>query len=127
MNKAREYHSKTIENIQKKISPERKDQIRKRMLLAARIDDALKEKQLTNQEFACMMGKKPSEISKWLSGTHNFTTETLWEIERVLHIQLVAGAIPLNRKQELEAMKDFVANEVTKALEKYISFNATIA
>ncbi len=92
MNKAREYHSKKIENLQKKISPERKEQIRKR-----------------------------------LSGTHNFTTETLWEIERVLHIQLVAGAMPLSRKQELEAMKDFVANEVTKALEKYICFNATIA
>jgi hypothetical protein len=34
-----------------------------------------------------MMGKKASEINRWLSGTHNFTTETPWKIERVLNIQ----------------------------------------
>lgn len=127
MNKAREYHSPIIEKLQRRISPEKREQVTKRMLLAARIDDKIRERGLSNQEFAFMIGKKPSEISKWLSGTHNFTTETLWEIERVLNIQLVAGPIPLNREQELIEMKAFVADEVMKALDKYIAFKAVIA
>jgi ribosome-binding protein aMBF1 (putative translation factor) len=127
MNKAREYFSQEVEDIKQLITPQRREQSKKRMLLAARIDDKIRERGLSNQEFAFMMGKKPSEISKWLSGTHNFTTETLWEIERVLNIQLVAGPIPLNREQELNEMKAFVAEEVIKALDKYIAFKAVIA
>ncbi len=127
MNKAREYHSTIIEELQKQMRPEKREQVKKRMLLAARIDDKLQERGLSNQEFAYMMGKKASEVSKWLSGMHNFTTETLWEIERVLHIQLVAGPIPLNREQELNEMKAFVAEEMMKAMDKYIAFKAVIA
>jgi ribosome-binding protein aMBF1 (putative translation factor) len=127
MNKAREYHSPIIEEIKNRISPAQRELTMKSMLLAARIDDKIRDKGLSNQEFAYMMGKKPSEISKWLSGTHNFTTETLWEIERVLNIQLVAGPISLSREQELNEMKAFVAEEVMKALDKYIAFKAVIA
>ena len=127
MNKARAYFSQEVEDIKAMITPERREQSKKRMLLAARIDDKIRDRGLSNQEFAFMIGKKPSEISKWLSGTHNFTTETLWEIERVLNIQLVAGPIPLNREQELNEMKAFVAEEVMKALDKYIAFKAVIA
>ncbi len=31
-----------------------------------------------------MLGKKESEISKWMRGTHNFTIETISSIENVL-------------------------------------------
>ena len=127
MNRARIHFSEEVEEIKKLITPERREQSKKRMLLAARIDDRIRERGLSNQEFAYMMGKKPSEISKWLSGTHNFTTETLWEIERVLNIQLVAGPISPSREQELNEMKAFVAEEVMKALDKYIAFKAAIA
>lgn len=57
MNKAREYHSPIIERIQNRISLEKKEQITKRMLLAARIDDKIRERGLSNQEFAFMIGK----------------------------------------------------------------------
>jgi ribosome-binding protein aMBF1 (putative translation factor) len=127
MNRARIHFSEEVEEIKKLITPERREQSKKRMLLAARIDDKIRDRGLSNQEFAYMMGKKPSEISKWLSGTHNFTTETLWEIERVLNIQLVAGPISPSREQELNEMKAFVAEEVMKALDKYIAFKAVIA
>ena len=127
MNRARVHFSEEVEEIKKMITPERREQSKKRMLLATRIDDKVRERGLSNQEFAYMMGKKPSEISKWLSGTHNFTTETLWEIERVLNIQLVAGPISPSREQELNEMKAFVAEEVMKALDKYIAFKAAIA
>ena len=31
-----------------------------------------------------MFGKKESEISKWMRGTHNFTIDTISSIENVL-------------------------------------------
>ena len=35
------------------------------------------------------MGKhSPSLVTKWLSGTHNFTVDTLIELEHVLEIDL---------------------------------------
>lgn len=31
-----------------------------------------------------MLGKKESEISKWMRGTHNFTIDTITSIENAL-------------------------------------------
>ena len=121
MSKARKISLSFLEELRNDTSPQMSHQITKRMKLAAQIDDALMSRGLTNQEFAFMMGKKPSEITRWLSGTHNFTTETLWEIERVLQIQLltssIADADTVKTAQELQV---FVANEVQKALAKFL-------
>ncbi len=59
------------------------------MKLAAKIDDALEAQGISKKEFADKLGKSPSEISKWLGGTHNFTTSTLIDIEAALGIQLI--------------------------------------
>ena len=121
MSKARKINLSFLEELRNDTSPQMSQQITKRMKLAAQIDDALMSRGLTNQEFAFMMGKKPSEITRWLSGTHNFTTETLWEIERVLQIQLLTSSIAdedtVKTTQELQV---FVANEVQKALAKFL-------
>ncbi len=58
-----------------------------RMRIAARIMDLLGESGLTKSEFASKIGKQPSEITKWLSGTHNFTIETLCEIAIALDVE----------------------------------------
>ena len=39
---------------------------------------------MTQREFAALMGKRESEVSRWLSGTHGFTTNTLAKISAVL-------------------------------------------
>ena len=68
------------------------------------------------------MGKKPSEVTRWLSGTHNFTTETLWQMERVLRIQLLTSFPPEEHiEKEQQELKEFIANEVQKALTKFMS------
>ena len=61
--------------------------------IASRIDAILAERGLSQKEFAEMMGKRESEVSKWLKGTHNFTLRTLAKISAVLDrpiVQVVA-------------------------------------
>ena len=45
--------------------------------IADRINSLMTKKGLTKKEFALSLGKKPSEVTKWLSGQHNFTIRTL--------------------------------------------------
>jgi transcriptional regulator with XRE-family HTH domain len=71
------------------ISAEVQSKTDRKMILAAKIANAIKAKGLKKSEFAEILGKQPSEISKWLSGTHNFTVDTLMDIEQVLSIQLL--------------------------------------
>jgi ribosome-binding protein aMBF1 (putative translation factor) len=122
MNKPRQYDSPTLKRIAERIPKELSEQNDRRMGLAVKIAEALRSRGLTNQEFAFMMGKKPSEVTRWLSGTHNFTTETLWQMERVLRIQLLTSSpAEENIEKEQQELKEFIANEVQKALTKFMS------
>ena len=61
----------------------------KKMEVAALIYSTIQAKGMSQKEFAKLMGKKPSEISKWLSGTHNLTLDTISDIEDVLNIKII--------------------------------------
>lgn len=61
-----------------------------RMMLAVKIQEALTAKGIGKKQFAEMAGQKPSVVTKWLSGGHNFTVDTLTDIQRLLEIQLLA-------------------------------------
>ncbi|MCH5243106.1 MAG: helix-turn-helix transcriptional regulator [Muribaculaceae bacterium] len=52
--------------------------------IADRIDSILKRKGMTQKELAAKMGKRESEISKWLTGRHNLTTNTIAGISSAL-------------------------------------------
>ena len=52
--------------------------------IAGRIDKVLKEKGLTQKQFAQMVHHSQGEVSRWLSGTHNFTLATLAKISVAL-------------------------------------------
>ena len=60
--------------------------------IASRIDALLAEKGLSQKEFAEMLGKRESEVSKWLKGTHNFTLRTLSKISAVLGSPIIQVA-----------------------------------
>lgn len=53
-------------------------------IIAEKIDAALKAKGITKRQFARSMGKSESEVSKWLTGRHNFTLSTIAKIEVAL-------------------------------------------
>ena len=60
--------------------------------IAERISEVLKEKDLTQKDFAHKLNKRESEISKWLTGRHNFTLQTIARIETALGCKLIAIA-----------------------------------
>lgn len=45
--------------------------------ISTRIYDLMTQKGMSKAEFARAVGKRPCEITKWLSGQHNFTIATL--------------------------------------------------
>jgi len=52
--------------------------------LVVRINQLLRENKISKKELAERMDKKPSEISKWLSGEHNFTLRSLAKLSAEL-------------------------------------------
>ncbi len=45
--------------------------------ISDRIDELMRERGLSKKQFADALGRRPSEITKWLSGQHNFTLSTI--------------------------------------------------
>ena len=61
-----------------------------KMLIAGRFAATMEAKNWKNKDLHKAVGRdNPSVITKWLPGTHNFTTETLIEISRALGISLL--------------------------------------
>ncbi|CAG5072553.1 hypothetical protein DYBT9623_04192 [Dyadobacter sp. CECT 9623] len=58
--------------------------------ISDRIVEILTRKKITQRQFAAMLGKSESEVSKWLSGTHNFTIKTIAHLEVVLEEVIMA-------------------------------------
>ncbi|WP_372744408.1 helix-turn-helix domain-containing protein [Lutibacter sp.] len=63
--------------------------VEKNLAITEKIIAVLKEKNIKKLDFAKMLGKKPSEVTKWLSGTHNLTMKSINKIEMVLNINLI--------------------------------------
>ena len=76
--------SSIIEARRTKVSPEVRRSVNLSFLIVDRIHAILKERGLKQKDLANMLGKKESEISKWMRGTHNFTIDTISSIENVL-------------------------------------------
>ena len=75
----------SLDRLLQEITPEEQEKTNAKMLLAAKIADAMAVKGWNNKKLMDEMGKKnASEITRWLSGTHNFTMETLIDLGRVL-------------------------------------------
>ena len=52
--------------------------------IVVRINQLLKEKGFSQKDLAEKLDKRPSEISKWLNGDHNFTLRSIAKLEAEL-------------------------------------------
>lgn len=88
--KARQINSASLQALFDELSPLEMEQTKVKMQLAARIEDYVNAKGWSKSEFATRVGKNPSEITKWFSGTQNFTIDVLSEISLSLGVPLIA-------------------------------------
>ncbi len=76
--------SSIIEARRAKVSPEARRRVDLSFLIVDRIHAVLEQRGLRQKDLALMLDKKESEVSKWMRGTHNFTIETISQIEKAL-------------------------------------------
>lgn len=69
--------------------PEVDKLVTRNLAIANKVQSVLEEKELSNKDFAEILGKSPSEISKWLSGTHNLTMKSIIKMELALGVDLI--------------------------------------
>lgn len=86
----KELKSALISSLLKEIDPLEQSKADAKMEISAKIAQAMDSKKWKKKDLLHAVGKiNPSIITKWLSGTHNFTTETLVELEHALNIRLL--------------------------------------
>jgi transcriptional regulator with XRE-family HTH domain len=78
-----------FERILSRASNETKRQVDKNLAIANRISEILASKDISQREFAKKLNKSESEISKWLTGFHNFEVKTIYKIESVLGEEVI--------------------------------------
>ena len=84
--------NKIMDEIRGTIPPALKMQMELSVAIANRIYDILEEKDMSQKEFARLMGKTETEVSRWLSGTHNLTLATLCKISVALGEDIIIVA-----------------------------------
>ena len=125
--KAELYSSPKIKEKLGKRDPTETARTRKRMLIAARLEDILLELGWKKKDLAASLGKNPSEVTKWLSGTHNFTTDTLAEIESATGKSLipVLGQVPppMGQAREIQGVQEGdIAYQTKPKISKVIKY-----
>ena len=78
-----------MDSIRSEMSPEMKKKMELSVSIANCIYDNLKRKGLTQKQFAEMVGKTETEVSRWLSGTHNMTLATIAKISTALGCDII--------------------------------------
>lgn len=67
----------SLQEIFNEIPPELREESRLSFAISNRIDTLMRERGLNQKQFAEAIGKRPNEITRWLSGEHNFTIATI--------------------------------------------------
>ena len=81
--------NRIMEEIRSTITPEMKLQMEMSVAIANRIYEILEAKGMTQKELAQKLGKTETEVSRWLSGTHNLTLSTICKISAALGEEIV--------------------------------------
>lgn len=77
-----------LESIRQKTPAYIKREINLSFYIVDRISEILESKGMTQKDLADLLGKKESEISKWMTGTQNFTIRSIAKIESALKVSI---------------------------------------
>lgn len=118
-----DYSSPLINELSDAITPEEQEQTDYKMKLSAKIYRAMKSHGMTQTQFAEAMGKPISLISRWMSGTHNFTVDTLVDIQRILGISLLnvettSSPAQVNLKLNIPSATGWTSRELNQYIDE---------
>ena len=92
--------NKVLDEIRQTMTPEMKRQMELSVKIANRIYEILEKKGLSQKDFARLLGKTETEVSRWLSGTHNMTMATIAKISEALHTDIIVVPTKTTRKRK---------------------------
>lgn len=109
-----------LESIRQNTTPDVKLQVDLCVGIANRVYELLEQKGMNQKEFAHKLGKTETEVSRWLSGTHNLTIATIAKMAVELGDNLITPT-----SNELKSAYNMPANNVLSfaAAEDAPSFN----
>lgn len=70
-------------------NPEVQRLVKRNLAIVTKVRKILESRDLSDKDFAKILGKTQSEVSKWLSGTHNLTQRSIIKMEIALDVQLI--------------------------------------
>lgn len=67
----------SLQEVFNEIPADKREETRLSFAISNKIDALMRKRGLNKKQFAKALGKRPNEITRWLSGEHNFTISTL--------------------------------------------------
>lgn len=89
-----------LNKIRERTPREVKIMINHSFAIVDRIDEIMTRKNISQRDLASLLGKKESEISKWMRGTHNFTIRTIAKLEAVLGESIFRIHKPISERRQ---------------------------
>lgn len=96
--------SRISKNFFEDLQPEYEALVNLSVEISDRIEEILNRRGISQKQFAELLGKSESEISKWMSGMHNFTIKSIVNIENVLQekiLQVYRSSANLELRDEI--------------------------
>lgn len=93
--------NRLLDEIRQTMTPEMKRQMEMSVKIANRIYEIMEEKGLSQKDLAHLLGKTETEVSRWLSGTHNMTMATIAKISEALDADIVKVTSKRKRRKEV--------------------------
>ncbi len=94
--------NKRLEERRKNISNDIDLFVKQSFDIVDRIHEILTKQGKEQKDLAIALGKTESEISKWLTGTHNFTIKTIAKIESVLGESIIQTVKATQQKVSMD-------------------------
>ena len=78
-----------MQSIREATPPEIRRQVDLSVQIANRVYELLEKKNMSQKELAKRLGKTETEVSRWLSGTHNLTLATIAKLSVALDDNII--------------------------------------
>lgn len=92
--------------------------------IAQRIDFLMRKNHLSKSDLAKGLGKDPAQISRWMSGVHNFSVKTLAELEVFFKEQILVSP---TETSEIAEYTQYIAKQTEENTKKAGNYQYAIS